>query len=98
MRNLCEPHHGTAADDPPIAAVAEYRCFVFQMFQEGSLACMRRPDYEASADSDAFRVNPIDKRQTSRPAIILFDDRNADGRPIPDPQKRPTLPDRSCPI
>ena len=49
---------------------------------------MRRPDYEASADSDAFRVNPIDKRQTSRPAIILFDDRNAGGRPIPDPPKK----------
>jgi hypothetical protein len=41
MRNPCEPHHGTAAADPPIAAVVKYRCFVFQVFQRARFcACI----------------------------------------------------------
>jgi hypothetical protein len=35
MRNLCEPHHGTADADPPIASAARHRCFVFQVFESG---------------------------------------------------------------
>jgi hypothetical protein len=52
--NLCEPHHGMDAADPPIAAVAKYLCFVFRMFQSARFcACSSWAD-TASVDSDAI--------------------------------------------
>ena len=41
VRDPCEPHHGTTAADPSIAAVVRYLCFVFQMFQRARFcACI----------------------------------------------------------
>jgi len=53
IRDPCEPHHGTAAPDPPIAAVVKYRCFVFQVFQRARFCAGIGWGNAVSADSDA---------------------------------------------
>ena len=65
MRNLCEPHHGTAAADPPIAPVAKHRCFVFQMFQKARLKTRRRCTRSSTISLSVDSIQPCDACSSS---------------------------------